>query len=178
MTKTMSKTIERMLIAGLLLLSAAFAANAQKAPRSAPALKISAEIRSAHTPRQGDSTRALPGDTVRYHLLFTNVSAGAVHGIVLDNPIPAGLRYEVGSAKADRSDVAILYSIDGGKTFSPAPMIDAVVDGQHQQQPAPAEMYTHARWLVRGDVPKGAQLRAEYDALVPSAGAARASLTK
>jgi hypothetical protein len=39
-------------------------------------------------------------------------------------------------------------------------------------------MYTHVRWLVRGDVPKGAQLRAEYDALVPSVSAARASLTK
>ncbi|HEY2375512.1 MAG TPA: hypothetical protein VGH98_06010 [Gemmatimonadaceae bacterium] len=173
----MNKTIERVIITGLLLLSAAFAANAQKAPR-AQALKLSAEILSAHTPRQSDSTRALPGDTVRYHLLFTNVSAGAVHGIVLDNPIPAGLRYEVGSAKADRSDVAILYSIDGGKTFSPAPMIDAVVDGQHAQQPAPAEMYTHVRWTVRGDVPKGAQIRAEYDAQVPSVVVARSSTTK
>jgi uncharacterized repeat protein (TIGR01451 family) len=171
----MNKAIERTLIAGLVLLSAAFAANAQKAPR-APALKISAEILGAHAARPAsDSARALPGDTVRYHLVFTNVSAGAVHGIVLDNPIPAGLRYDVGSAKADRSDVAILYSIDGGKTFSPAPVIDAVVDGQHQQQPAPAEMYTHVRWTINGAVPKGAQIRAEYDAQVPAVAVARAS---
>ena len=83
----MKRTVERLLITGFLLLSAAFAARAQKAAPRPQALKISAEIRSAHTPRQGDSTRALPGDTVRYHLLFTNVSAGAVHGIVLDNQI-------------------------------------------------------------------------------------------
>ena len=170
----MKKVIERTIITGLLLLSAAFAANAQKAPRS-QALKISAENLSSHTARPGDSTRVMPGDTVRYHLLFTNVSAGAVHGIVLDNPIPAGLRYEVGSAKADRADVAILYSIDGGKTFSPAPMIDEVVDGQHQQQPAPAEMYTHVRWTINGNVPKGAQVRAEYDAQVPAIAVARSS---
>lgn len=172
----MTKAIERILIAGFLLLSAAFAAHAQKAPRT---LKMSAEILGAHASRSGaDSARALPGDTVRYHLVFTNVSAGAVHGIVLDNPIPAGLRYDVGSAKADRSDVAILYSIDGGKTYSPAPMIDAVVDGQHQQQPAPAEMYTHVRWTINGAVPKGAQVRAEYDAQVPSVAVARSSTTK
>src|SRR5947208_13355648 len=171
----MNRMIERLLIAGLLLLSAAFAAKAQKAPR---ALQISAENLNAHAPRHADLSRVLPGDTVRYHLLFANVSAGAVHGIVLDNPIPAGLRFAPGSAKADRADVAILYSIDGGKTYAAAPMIDAIVDGQHEQRPAPAEMYTHVRWTVRGDVPKGAQIRAEYDAQVPAVAVARSSSTK
>jgi len=172
----MTRTVERLLIAALLMLSAAFAAQGQKAPRSP--LQISAENISARAPRQADGTKVLPGDTVRYHLLFTNVSAGAVHGIVLDNPIPAGLHYEAGSAKADRADIAVLFSIDGGKSFSAAPMIDVVVDGRHEQHAAPAEMYTNVRWTVRGDVPKGAQVRAEYDALVPTVTAARSSLTK
>jgi uncharacterized repeat protein (TIGR01451 family) len=172
----MKRTVERLLIASLLMLSAAFAARGQKAPRSP--LQISAENISARAPRQADGTKVLPGDTVRYHLLFTNVSAGAVHGIVLDNPIPAGLRYEAGSAKSDRDDVAVLFSIDGGKSFSAAPMIDVVVDGRHEQHAASAEMYTNVRWTIRGDVPKGAQVRAEYDALVPTVTAARSSLTK
>src|SRR5438270_6705184 len=171
----MNRMIERLLIAGLLVLSAAFAAKAQKAPR---ALQISAENLNARAPRHSDSSRVLPGDTVRYHLLFTNVSAGAVHGIVLDNPIPAGLRYATGSAKADRSDVAILYSIDGGKSYSAFPTIDAVIDGRHEQHAAPSELYTHVRWAIRGDVPTGAQVRAEYDAQVPAVIAARSSLTK
>src|SRR5438552_13997195 len=161
----MNRMIERLLIAGLLLLSAAFAAKAQKAPR---ALQVSAENLNAHTPRHADLSRVLHGDTVRYHLLFTNVSAGSVHGIVLDNPIPAGLRYTAGSAKADRADVAILYSIDGGKTYSAEPMINADVGGKREQRAAPSDMYTHVRWTVRGDVAKGAQLRAVYDAQVPS----------
>jgi len=171
----MNRMIERLLIAGLLVLSAAFAAKAQKAPR---ALQISAENLNAHTPRHADLSRVLPGDTVRYHLLFTNVSAGAVHGIVLDNPIPAGLRYAAGSAKADRSDVAILYSIDGGKSYSAEPMIEAVVDGKREQHAAAPELYTHVRWAIRGDVPTGAQVRAEYDAQVPAVIAARSPLTK
>jgi len=172
----MTRTVERLLIAGLLMLSAAFAAQAQKAPRSP--LQIRAENISARAPRHGDSTKVLPGDTVRYHLVFTNVSAGAVHGIVLDNPIPAGLHYEAGSAKADRDDVAVLFSIDGGKSYAAAPMIDVVVDGRREQHAAPAELYTNVRWTIRGDVPKGAQIRAEYDALVPTVTAARSSLTK
>jgi len=171
----MNRMIERLLIAGLLLLSAAFAAKAQQAPR---ALQISAENLNARTPRHADLSRVLPGDTLRYHLLFTNVSAGAVHGIVLDNPIPAGLRYAAGSAKADRSDVAILYSIDGGKSYSAEPMIEAVVDGKREQHAAAPELYTHVRWAIRGDVPTGAQVRAEYDAQVPAVIAARSPLTK
>ena len=173
----MKRVIERLLITGLLLLSAAFAAKAQQ-PAARKALVISAENLSAHAPRHADSPRVLPGDTVRYHLLFTNVSTGAVHGIVLDNPIPAGAHYAAGSAKADRADVAILYSIDGGASYSAAPMIDVVVDGRHEQHAAPSEMYTHVRWTVRGDVPKGAQIHAEYDAQVPSVSVARSSLSK
>ena len=53
----MKRTVERLLIASFLLLSAAFAAHAQKAPRSA--LQISAENISAHAARHGDSTRVL-----------------------------------------------------------------------------------------------------------------------
>lgn len=160
------KMIERLLIAALLLTAVALPLAAQKAP--VRALQISAENVSAHSARHaaspaGDSLHVLPGDTVRYRLLFTNVSKGAVHGIVLDNPIPAGLRYQPGSAKADRPDVAILFSIDGGATYSASPMVDVDVAGKREQQPAPAEMYTHVRWTVRGDVPKGAQIHAEYD---------------
>jgi uncharacterized repeat protein (TIGR01451 family) len=164
----MSKIIERLLIAALLLTAVALRLEAQRTPGRA--LQISAENLSAQSPRHavlaaksGDSARVLPGDTLRYRLLFTNVSTGPVHGIVLDNPIPAGLRYQPGSAKVDRPDVAILFSIDGGATYSASPMVDVDVDGKREQRPAPAERYTHVRWTVRGDVPKGAQIHAEYD---------------
>jgi uncharacterized repeat protein (TIGR01451 family) len=158
----MTRIVQRLLIAGLLVASAAIAANAQQ-PAKSRALQISAENMSAQAKRNGDVKHVVPGDTVRYRLLFTNVSSGDVHGIVLDNPIPAGLRYQPGSAKADRDDVAVLFSIDGGTTYSASPTIDVDVDGKREQRPAPADRYTHVRWTVRGDVPKGAQIHAEYD---------------
>jgi len=54
----MNKIIQRTLITGFLLLSAAFAARAQKAPRP-QALAISAEIMSAHAPRQSDASPSI-----------------------------------------------------------------------------------------------------------------------
>jgi uncharacterized repeat protein (TIGR01451 family) len=162
----MQQIIKRLLIAALLITAVALRLEAQKTP--ARALQISAENLSAHAALRAasatsDSLHVMPGDTLRYRLLFTNVSRGPVHGIVLDNPIPAGLRYQPGSAKADRPDVAILFSIDGGATYSASPMVDVDVDGKREQRPASADRYTHVRWTVRGDVPKGAQIHAEYD---------------
>ena len=165
----MTRFVSRILITALLAIGASVPAAAQLASKS-KALVISAENLNAASPRHemmakqaGKAESVLPGDTVRYRLLFTNVSTGAVHGIVLDNPIPKGLRYQQGSAKADRSDVAVLFSIDGGSTYSASPTIDVDVDGKREQRPAPADMYTHVRWTVRGEVPKGAQIHAEYD---------------
>src|SRR5690349_9562589 len=106
----MRRSVTRTLITMLLALSAAGSAAAQQGAKS-KALAISAENLSAASPRHelmakqgGKAENVLPGDTIRYRLLFTNVSTGAVHGIVLDNPIPKGLRYQQGSAKADRND--------------------------------------------------------------------------
>jgi hypothetical protein len=64
--------------------------------------------------------------------------------------------------------VAIAYSIDGGVTYSAQPMIEQVVDGERVQRPAPAEMYTHIRWLVSGWVQPGAQVTAEFRAQLPA----------
>ena len=52
------------------------------------------------------------------------------------------------------------------------------VDGKREQHAAAPELYTHVRWAIRGDVPTGAQVRAEYDAQVPAVIAARSSLAK
>ncbi|HMC71081.1 MAG TPA: hypothetical protein VKJ07_18135 [Mycobacteriales bacterium] len=165
----MTRFVSRLLITGLLVLGASLPAAAQLAGKS-KALEISAENMSAASPRHeamakqgGKAESVLPGDTVRYRLRFTNVATSAVHGIVLDNPIPKGLHYQPGSARADRADVAVLFSIDGGSTYSASPTIDVDVDGKREQRPAPADMYTHVRWTVRGEVPKGAQIHAEYD---------------
>jgi uncharacterized repeat protein (TIGR01451 family) len=114
--------------------------------------------------RGHDPKELMPGDVVRYRLTFTNVTPRAVKSVVFDNPLPAGLRYQGGTASADRDKVAIQYSIDGGKTYSSQPMIEVEVDGKRVERPASPDMYTHIRWSVQGSVLPGAVVRAEFRA--------------
>jgi uncharacterized repeat protein (TIGR01451 family) len=119
--------------------------------------------------RGGDRTALLPGDVVLYRLIFTNTTDAPVRNVEFKDPLPAGLRYVAGSAAADREDVSIAYSIDGGRTYSAEPTIEVVVDGERVMRPAPPEMYTHIRWLVTGWVQPGAQVTAEFRAQLPAA---------
>ena len=112
----------------------------------------------------GDASALYPGDVVHYQLLFTNITDVPVRSIKFTDPLPAGLRYVGGSALADRDDVVITYSIDGGQVFSAQPMIEEIVDGERVTRPAPPEMYTHIRWIVPGWVQPGAQVTAEFRA--------------
>jgi uncharacterized repeat protein (TIGR01451 family) len=118
---------------------------------------------------RGDREAMLPGDVVVYRLTFTNTTDVPVRNVEFKDPVPAGLRYVAGSAAADREDVTIAYSIDGGRTYSAQPMIELVVDGERVMRPAPPEMYTHIRWLVAGWVQPGAQVTAEFRAQLPAA---------
>ncbi len=116
-----------------------------------------------------DPSALLPGDVVQYRLVFTNVNAFAVQRVEFLDPIPAGLRYVAESARADRDDVRVEYSIDGGATYASRPMIEVIVDGRPVMQPAPAERYTHVRWQVQGWVQPGAQVTAQFQARLPEA---------
>lgn len=117
--------------------------------------------------RGGDSNALFAGDVVLYRLVFTNTTDVAVRHVEFKDPLPAALRYVGGSASADRDDVTVSYSIDGGRVYSAQPMIEATVDGKTVQQPAPPEMYTHIRWMVEGWVEPGAQVTAEFRAQLP-----------
>lgn len=116
----------------------------------------------------GDRSALLPGDIVRYRLTFTNTTDVPVRNVEFKDPLPAGLRYLSGSASADRDDVVITYSIDAGQTYSAEPMIEEIVDGQRISRPAPPEMYTHIRWVVRSWVQPGAQVTAEFRVQLPA----------
>ena len=112
----------------------------------------------------GDSNALFPGDVVLYRLLFTNITDVPVRNVEFKDPLPGGLRYVGGSAAADRDDVVISYSIDGGRLYSAQPMIEQVIDGERVLRPAPPDMYTHIRWTVPGWVQPGAQVTAEFRA--------------
>ena len=116
----------------------------------------------------GDANALIPGDVVLYRLTFTNITDVPVRNVEFKDPLPPDLRFVGGSATADREDVVITYSIDGGQIYVEQPMIEEVVDGERVVRPAPPEMYTHVRWLVSGWVQPGAQVTAEFKAQLPA----------
>ena len=116
----------------------------------------------------GDRNAVLPGDVIHYRLTFTNVTDVPVRAVEIKDPMPGGLHYVDGSAAADRDDVVITYSIDGGVSFTTQPMIEQIVDGERVTIPAPPAMYTHIRWLVSDWVQPGAQVTAEFKAQLPA----------
>lgn len=150
----------------LALLLGALPVRAQVA--APPALTVTARNQTAAAeaavgaPRRDDRVRA--GDVLRYRLTFTNVGKQRVRGVELKNPLPPQFRFVAGSAQASREDTKVEYSIDGGRTFSPQPMEEVVVDGRRVQRAAPPEKYTHVRWTVGGWVAPGATVTAEFDA--------------
>lgn len=131
-------------------------------------LSVAVENRSAAleaargTPRSDEAARA--GDVLRYRLTFRNTTPRALRGVVVSDPIPAGLRFVAGSSRASRADARVEYSVDGGRTFAAQPMETVVVDGRREQRPAAPEKYTHVRWTVGGEVAPGATVVAEFDA--------------
>jgi len=158
--------------AAVVLLSASAFAQEDEQPQ---ALVITAfnqmadDARHQEVARQGgDANALLPGDVILYRLTFTNTTDVQVRNVDFKDPLPPGLYFVGGSATADREDVAITYSIDGGQTYLEEPMIEEVIDGERVFRPAPPEMYTHVRWLVSGWVQPGSQVTAEFTALLPA----------
>jgi len=158
--------MRKTMVAGALLITCAGALSAQRPPRPARPLVVTAQNLNAAS-RGSQSQAVLPGDVLKYQLRFTNQNPGDVRGVVFTNPVPAGLRYVDGSADADRQDVTVEYSADGGKTFAATPMVTEVVDGKRVQRPAAPEQYTHVRWTVQGSLAPGATVTAEFRAELP-----------
>ncbi len=143
------------------------AVHAQQ-PAELPALVVTAEnLMAADSARAQalkgqDPSVVLPGEVVLYRLRFTNHRPDPVRPVVFTNPLPEGFRYVAGSAGADRGDVDVTFSIDGGRTFVAEPMIEVLIEGTRTLRPAPPESYTHVRWQVRGWVAPGTSVEARF----------------
>jgi uncharacterized repeat protein (TIGR01451 family) len=162
------KTLRFLLVAMLALGAVAPRVHAAQAP-SQKALVITAHNITAEAAQDRDAKgMARPGDEIRYTLVFTNLTQGAVKNVQFVDPIPQGLVYVPGSAAA-RQAARLEYSIDGGKTYAEQPMVAVVEGGKTVQKPAPRERYTHVRWTVLESVAPGAQVTAEFRAQVNAA---------
>jgi uncharacterized repeat protein (TIGR01451 family) len=151
----------------LLALALAFAAPARA--QQGEALVVTATNRTAAAeagrgaPRNDAAAR--PGDVLRYRLTFRNPGGQPVRGVVLNNPVAAGLTFVAGSARSSRDDVVTEYSTDGGRTWAAQPLEEVTDEsGRRVRRPAPPEKYTHVRWTVTGFVSPGAVVTAEFDA--------------
>ena len=150
----------------LALASGSAAAQEERAPE---ALVISATIltwgqarlQTIDAPDRDPNTVA-PGDVVEYRLVFTNITGRPVNNIQFTDPLPEGMHYLQGTAGADREDVDVEFSLDGGASYSEQPMVEVVVDGRTEQRPASPEDYTDIRWTVHGDVQPNARVTATF----------------
>ena len=109
-----------------------------------------------------DPNTVTRGDVVEYRLVFTNVTGEPVNNIQFTDPLPEGMHYLQGTAGANREDVDVEFSLDGGTSYSELPMVEVVVDGRTEQRPASPEDYTDIRWTVHGEVQPDARVAAVF----------------
>jgi uncharacterized repeat protein (TIGR01451 family) len=107
-----------------------------------------------------------PGDVLRYTVDGSNSGDAEAKDLVITQPIPERTTYVLETAKSN-APATLTYSIDGGQTFVAEPMVDMVMpDGSVQQQPAPAEAYTHVRWSLGESLIEAATVKASYEVKV------------
>ncbi|MDH3271256.1 MAG: hypothetical protein OEN56_07995 [Gemmatimonadota bacterium] len=154
------------LIIGLGLFASTLPASAQVAEPQALAITAQNVTARAAERTDAESGASLPGDVIEYQLTFTNHTDGPIAEVVLNDPVPQGLVFEVGSVTASREDVLVEYSLDGGSSWSDRPTVQVEEAGESVTRPAPPEAYTHVRWTVTGTLNPGAQVQARFRARV------------
>ncbi|WP_017325766.1 hypothetical protein [Synechococcus sp. PCC 7336] len=101
---------------------------------------------------EGDRITVAPGNVLRYQIATSNVGERPTANFVLTQPIPAETIYVLDSA-ATLDGAEPSFSIDGGESFVSNPTIVVELeDGTVEEQPAPAELYTHVRWSFAREI--------------------------
>ena len=164
----MKSSIPAKLLGLLLALTLATPVGAQAPARTASALVVSAENRTALAAASRGARRAdasvHAGDVLRYKLTFTNTAGRPVRQVAIQNPVASGLQFVGGSAQSSRQDARAEYSADNGVSWSARPMETVMIDGKRIERAIAAERYTSVRWIVDGWVPAGATVTAQFEA--------------
>ena len=129
---------------GLALAGGSVAAQQERTPE---ALVISATLLHWDQARpqtidapDRDPNRVTRGDVVEYRLVFTNITGRPVDNIQFTDPLPEGMHYLQGTAGADREDVDVEFSLDGGKAVR-----------RHWTAARPTPNSPWSRWLSRAE---------------------------
>jgi uncharacterized repeat protein (TIGR01451 family) len=103
-----------------------------------------------------------PGDVLRYSVAGQNLSDRPIENLVVNQMIPAQMKYVLNSA-VQPAGIAAIYSIDNGKTFVANPTVQVrLTDGTVETRSAPAEVYTHIRWDINAATKAGASTNVSY----------------
>jgi len=94
----------------------------------------------------------VPGERVVYTLSYTNDDAAPATDLVLTMPVPSEIKYMDGSADVDGAKV--VYSADGGQTFSLRTALRVVGDDGNSRTAISGDI-THIRWTVAGPLAVG-----------------------
>jgi uncharacterized repeat protein (TIGR01451 family) len=107
------------------------------------------------------STVVNPGEILDWTITSENSGNAAAFEYKTVGHIPRGTTFVADSAKADGAKT--VYSIDGGKSYSPQPMIEEKqADGSIKRVPAPVSMYTEIRFEWADPLAQGGKLSASY----------------
>ncbi len=105
-----------------------------------------------------------PGDVLRYTVDGANSGDVEAANLQITQPVPANTVYSLGSAKGNAK---ITYSIDNGQSFVTEPMVEVVLpDNTVEQQPAPAEAYTHVKWSFDESLASATAVKVSYEVKV------------
>jgi uncharacterized repeat protein (TIGR01451 family) len=114
------------------------------------------------------NTTTKPGEILRFTLKAENKGDRPANQLTLVQPIPKGTVYILNTSIAE-IPARIDYSIDGSKTFATQPTVKvAFPNGKMEARPAPAEAYTHVRWILERALGAKATNKVVYQVKVKS----------
>ncbi len=104
-----------------------------------------------------------PGEEIIYTLSYSNTGKETAKNLFITNPVPQHMAYKANSAGGENT--AIVYSLDGGKTFDkPENLKVRTSDGK--ERVAMAANYSHIRWVIQQPLSPGAKGEVSFRALL------------
>ena len=170
-TNTMLKSKKKLSVvvtASMILMLAGVAGFAQRHFMLANAARPEVKIQLAGNVERDSKLIALdkstvvnPGEILDWTITSENSGTASALEYKTVGHIPRGTEFVPDSAKADGAKP--VFSIDGGKSFSPQPMIEEKhADGSTKRVPAPVSMYTEIRYEWADPLAQGGKLSASY----------------
>lgn len=154
----------------LLIILAALATPALAKPVLTVDLKAEAEIVEVVDGKNVTKTvqvdEIASGQIIIYTLTVSNSGDQPATDVKVDDPIPKGTTYVVGSLFGDEADVT--FSIDGGETYKKPTVLSyrtKDVDGNVEEHLASPDQYTNIKWVIE-TVPNGGSRSVGFKALV------------